>query len=211
MQINKHYLPSIALMPNSPYPLLHYRGVPTSTNPSELYDHLHINGWRIQWIYRYGSTQRSHYHSSAHECMAVLSGTATIRFGVADTSLDMDENTYGKGKENGGIEVEARAGDFFILPAGMAHKTYNTKPEAEFTLMTEGDGHHISSGDARMVLDGIELSGFTMMGAYPEGSTWDFMEGGEKQAEEFQKVWSVPRPGRDPVLGESTDGLCGLW
>ncbi len=77
--------------------------------------------------------------------------------------------------------------------------------------MTEGDGHHIPSGDATTVLDGIELSGFMMMDAYPEGSSWDFMEGGETEAEEFQKVWSVPKPERDPVLGESTDGLCGLW
>jgi len=145
--------------------------------------------------------------------MVVLSGTATIRFGVADTSADMHENTYGTEHEHGGVEVEAQAGDFFILPAGTAHKTYKTQPAAEFTLLTQGDGHGVASseGEARAALDGIELDGFTMMGAYPEGSGWDFLEGGEKGFGEFQAVWDVPKPEKDPVLGEAREGLCGLW
>jgi len=144
--------------------------------------------------------------------MAVLSGTATIRFGVADTSLDMDDNTYGPARENGGIEIEAQAGDIFILPAGTAHKTYNTKPKADFTLLSPGDGHHISSPDARAALDNVQLSGFTMIGAYPEGASfWDSLKGGEKTPEDFETVWSVPKPARDPVLGLSEDGLVGQW
>jgi len=212
MKVTKYQLPQTALMPNSPYPLLRYRGFKTSGKPSDFYDLFTQNGWRIQWIYRYGQTQRSHYHSSAHECMAVLSGTATIRFGVADTSLDMDDNTYGPARENGGIEIEAQAGDIFILPAGTAHKTYNTKPKADFTLLSPGDGHHISSPDARAALDNVQLSGFTMIGAYPEGASfWDSLKGGEKTPEDFETVWSVPKPARDPVLGLSEDGLVGQW
>lgn len=143
--------------------------------------------------------------------MAVLSGTATIRFGVADTSLDMNENTNGLAREEGGVEIEARPGDVFILPAGTAHKTYNAKPDAEFALLTPGDGHDIASGDARVALEGIKLSGFTMLGAYPEeGGHWDFMKGGENVGE-FEKVWSVNKPENDPVLGKLEDGICGLW
>lgn len=212
MQITKHYLPPTALMPNSPYPLLHYRGLQTEGKAEDFFDLFRQYGWRVQWIYRYGETQRSHYHSGAHECMAVLSGTATIRFGVADTSLDMDENTYGSAREDGGIEIEARAGDVFILPAGTAHKTYNTQPKANFTLLSPGDGHHIASEDARAALESVELSGFTMIGAYPEGSSfWDSLKGGEKEADEFKTVWSVPKPEKDPVLGESRDGLVEQW
>jgi uncharacterized protein YjlB len=143
--------------------------------------------------------------------MVVLSGTATIRFGVADTSLDMDENTHGPAREEGGIEIEAKAGDVFLLPAGTAHKTYNTKPEAEFTLLSPGDGHGIGADDARAALANVELSGFTMLGAYPEnGSHWDSKRGGEDVGS-YEKVWAVEKPEKDPVLGESPEGLCGLW
>jgi uncharacterized protein YjlB len=210
IEVRKYYLPPTALMPNSPKPLLHYTGVPRG-KPSQIYDLFKRNGWQVQWIYRYGPTQRSHYHSGSHECMVVLSGTATIRFGVGDTSLDMDENTTGSAREEGGIEVEARAGDIFLLPAGTAHKTYNTKPQADFTLLSPGDGHSIPAEDARIVLDDVQLSGFTMMGAYPEGSGyWDSMKGGEN-AGEYEKVWSVEMPESDPVLGKSEMGILGQW
>lgn len=198
-------------MPNSPHPLLHYRGLDLEPKATNYYDLFQQNGWKVQWIYRYGQTQRSHYHSNAHECMAVLSGTATIRFGVADTSTDMNDNTYGTAREHGGIEIEAKAGDVFILPAGCAHKTFNTQPEAEFTLLTPGDGHHIAAGQEREALDGVKLSGFTMIGAYPDSSFWDSLKGGEKSVEEFGEVWSVPVPAKDPVFGVSGEGLVGHW
>jgi uncharacterized protein YjlB len=117
-------LPPTKLIPNSPYPLLHYPGFfqPQSNNVDAVavHDTFGSNGWDTQWIFRYGQTQKSHYHSQAHECMAVLSGEATIRFGVADTDNDLDRNTYGDGKEDGGVELHAKAGDVFIIPAGGA-------------------------------------------------------------------------------------------
>jgi uncharacterized protein YjlB len=72
------------------------------------------------------SNATAHYHSKAHECMAVLSGTARIRAGVAHTSEDLNENTYGPSWEEGGAEVQGEADDVFIILAGVAHKTYNT-------------------------------------------------------------------------------------
>lgn len=214
VQVKKYYLPPTALMPNSPRPLLHYTGLQElapGARATEFYDIFQRNGWEVQWIYRYGPTQRSHYHSGVHECMAVLSGSATIRFGVADTSVDMEENTDGSAREEGGIEVEAHAGDVFLLPAGTAHKTYRTMPEAEFTLLTPGDGHRIASEDAKATLENIKLSGFTMLGAYPvESGYWDSMKGGEDVGN-YKKVWSVEKPKCDPVLGKSEEGLCGQW
>jgi len=143
--------------------------------------------------------------------MVVLSGTATIRFGVADTSNDMNDNTYGTAREYGGIEIEAKAGDVFIVPAGCAHKTFDTHPNAEFDLLTPGDGHHIAAGQEREALSDVEISGFTMLGAYPKSCIWDFMKGGEKSIEEFGEVWSVPIPAKDPLLGASEEGLVGHW
>lgn len=213
VQVDKYLLLPTKLIPNSPYPLLHYRGLlpaDSKSTAAQFYNLLSANGWDAQWIFRYGPTQRSHYHSLAHECMVVLTGTATIRFGAADTIEDMDENTWGDGKEDGGVELEAQAGDVFVIPAGVAHKTYNTGPNSTFKLLTPGDGHSLPA-DVRSVLDSIELSGFTMMGSYPkDGGAWDFAVGGEG-AESFASVHAVPPPKKDPMLGSSADGLCTLW
>lgn len=164
------------------------------------------NDWNVHWIFRYGPTQLSHYHSKAHECMAVLSGTASIRFGVADTSPDMELNTHGSAWEEGGVLLEAEAGDVFIIPAGVAHKTHNTKPDAEFALLSPGAGHGIEAENPRQALSEITLDGFTMMGAY-NGGDWDFVAAGG----DFEKVWAVPKPKYDPVLGMSDQGLCKTW
>ncbi len=143
--------------------------------------------------------------------MTVLTGSATIRFGVADTSSDLDESTHGSAQEAGGVELQAKAGDVFILPAGTAHKTFDTSPKAEFVLLTPGDGHGIDADDPRKALSEIELDGFTMIGAYPRnGGGWDFAKGGENEGE-YEKVWSVPLPEQDPVLGDAREGLCGIW
>ncbi|KAK5137771.1 hypothetical protein LTR08_007343 [Meristemomyces frigidus] len=213
--VTPHPLPPTSLIPSSPYPLLHYPAIlsrNTACNPAAVHDLFSSNGWDTQWIYRYGPTQRSHYHSQAHECMAVLTGRATIRFGVADTSDDLERSTHGDGHEQGGVEVQANAGDVFLIPAGVSHKTYDTRPVAEFALLTPGDGHHIAAadGDVRAVLAATELSGFTMVGAYPRGSVWDSCTGGE-HAQKLRVVHAVPKPERDPVLGTAREGLCGLW
>ena len=210
-QVKKYSLPPTRLIPNSRYPLLHYPNILPSPSPTEVYDIFSGNGWDVQWIYSYGRTQKSHYHSAAHECMAVLSGEATIRFGVADEpGADLEESTHGKAREDGGVEVKAKVGDVFVLPAGVAHKTFDAEPEGDLKLLTPGDGHRIASDDVAKVLEGIELSGFTMIGGYPEGGRWDFAVGGEHTGK-FEEVWGVPKPDRDPVLGSDPAGLTGLW
>ncbi|KAL4928539.1 cupin domain-containing protein [Aspergillus undulatus] len=212
VQVKQYHLAPTNLIPNSPRPLLHYKNVLAKRadsfrcSPVEVYDYFTKNGWNVHWIFRYGPTQLSHYHSRAHECMAVLTGTATIRFGVGDTSENLEENTHGSAWEDGGIEVQAEAGDVFVIPAGVAHKTYDTAPKAAFKLMTPGTGHGIEAEDPRRALDDVQLSGFTMMGAYT-GGDWDFVKSGG----EFERVWSVPKPKADPVFGRSEQGLCRTW
>ncbi|KAH9840464.1 Cupin [Teratosphaeria destructans] len=207
-----HHLPPTPLIPNSPYPLLHYPGLLTNPTATAAHALFASNAWKTQWIYRYGRSQRSHYHATAHECMAVLSGTATIRFGVADTSEDLEQNTHGPAHEHGGVEIEARVGDVFVIPAGVSHKTFDAVPEADFGLLTPGDGHVVEGGDLREVLGAVPLSGFTMVGAYPVGQVWDSCLGGEHCGKEArERVWRVERPERDPVAGVSEEGLVGLW
>lgn len=214
--VRKYYLPPTTLIPNSPLPLLHYPGFLNGADDSKaristMTNLFKRNGWQIQWLVRYGATQRSHYHTGIHECMAVLSGTATIRFGVADTSEDPHENTQGTAREKGGIELQAHAGDVFIIPAGVAHKTYDPLPQTDFLRLTPGDGHEDVATDVEDLFCQQPVDGFTMLGAYPLGhGTWDFAVGGENTGE-FDRVWSVKLPQLDPILGESEEGLRGLW
>ncbi|KAF3055978.1 hypothetical protein GL218_06832 [Daldinia childiae] len=214
VEVEKYYLPPTRLIPNSPQPLLYYKGLLVDSSecrPEAIHETLDKNHWETQWIFRYGSTQLSHYHSRIHEAMVVLSGRATIRFGVADTDPDLDKNTWGGAKEEGGIEVTASIGDVFIIPAGVAHKTYNTSPSAEFSLLSPGDGHGIPGPNARESLANVRLSGFTMMGAYPKNcGYWDFSIGGE-DVRDFEASWNIPKPGKDPFLGDSRDGIVGHW
>lgn len=211
-----YHLSETQRIPNSHLPLLHCKKAldhnPTSPAVAAVaaYDTFKKNGWDIQWLVQYGYTQRSHYHSTTHEAMAVLSGQATIRFGVADLSDDDEENTTGGKWEDGGIELQAEVGDVFIIPAGVAHKTYDTKPRAPFKRLTHGDGSRIESNDPRGLLAGIEAEGFTMLGAYPRGGVHDFVV--EDTSKEGHKLaWSVPRPPLDPILGDSPEGICGTW
>lgn len=208
--VNQYKLKSTKLIPNSSYPLIRYRNAFLG-QPGAIYARFKENGWDVKWIYRYGSTQESHYHSRSHECMAVLSGTATIRFGAADLSKNLDDSTWGDAWESGDhVEVDAVPGDIFIIPAGVAHKTYNTKPAASFSLLTPGDGQKIDCDDPQKAIANVDLSGFTMMGAYPFGDDWDFATG-DADHSDWERVWAVPKPSLDPVMGESLSGICGTW
>ena len=211
VSVKAYELPPTLLIPNSPNPVLHYPrllSVGDIEARLQAFDLFSQNGWQTQWIYRYGKTQASHYHSHTHECMVVLSGSATIRFGVADVVGD-DSEVWDK--EQGGVEVKAEVGDVFVIPSGVAHKTYSPSEDFPLKLLTPGNGHGIDAEDERSAVASVELSGFTMMGAYPkDGGQWDFLEGGDHDGE-YEKVWSVPLPNCDPVLGTSKDGLCGRW
>ena len=209
VEVKQYHLPPTPLIPNSPQPLLHYPSFFTNPTAPQIHDILSNNGWEVQWVVRYGPTQRSHYHSGAHECMAVLSGSATLRFGVADTTSDLDGNTYGAGKEEGGVELHAKAGDVFILPAGTAHKTFDTEPACAFKILTSGEARGIQDNE-KEAMENIEASGFTMIGAYPAGEVWDSALGGEHVGN-FERVWEVRKPDKDPVLGNDEQGLASLW
>jgi uncharacterized protein YjlB len=188
------------LTPNSDYPLLHYRGVVdldqlTASKASKVFEE---NGWETQWLVRYAKTQRAHYHSKTHETMVVLNGNAKIRFGSADLTSGQDPEEE---HEDEGVEVDAAAGDVFVIPAGVSHKTFNATPEYPFEWLTGNDGRGIGNTD----IDQIDVSGFIMLGAYPRGGAeWDFCVGGEGKIE-------PPVPSKDPVLGESPNGLLGIW
>lgn len=216
-EIIEYYFKPTSNIPNSPRPLIHYKSVfPVESgvcSQVEIYETFIRNGWDVNWIFSYGPTQASHFHSSAHEVMAVMSGAATIRFGVADLSDDLHESTFGSAHEDGGIELAAAPGDVFLVPAGVAHKTYNAVPENTLTLLTPGNGHGFGSDDPIKTLEEIQLVGFTMIGAYA-GGDWDFVTNRHelnKVGATFEDTWGTRRPKLDPVFGEELQGLNVLW
>ncbi|KAJ6276423.1 hypothetical protein J3E71DRAFT_380444 [Bipolaris maydis] len=190
--VRSYILPPTPQIPNSPHPP-HYPGLlketvtsPTFT-PTHLLDLYAKNGWQTQWIAKYGPDIQSHYHSTTHEAMTVISGAgAIIRFGVADAP-DWQPGMYAPGErgenaEPGGLDIEASIGD-------------DVTDEVE--------------RERRTFFDQVAIKGeFMMMGAYPYGNVWDFKIGGERGREQ---VWGVPLPELDPILGGSDEGLVGLW
>lgn len=235
VQVKKYHLHPTTLVPNSPLPLLYYPGLLTDQASQDsaalrVHDIFAQNGWQVRWVFRYGDTQESHYHSATHEAMAVLSGEATIRFGVADDAetllLSKDDDSAISLAHDGGaaaaagvgpsaLELRAQKGDVFVLPAGVAHKTYDPDPaSAGLKLLTPGDGHRIVTQEGQDPREGmarVELDGFTMIGAYPIGARkWDYNIGGEHEGK-YGDIWNVTKPEKDPVLGDDPDGLFGSW
>ena len=81
----------------------------------------------------------------------------------------------------GGVVLEVSAGDVVVIPAGVAHRNMG------------------------------ETRGFGVVGAYPEGQSWDMNTGrpGERPAAD-ERIARVPLPAADPVFGVSGP-LMTLW
>lgn len=102
-------------IPNNPdLPLLLY---PAALDPEAAGDTAAVaerlfasNGWVGAW--RNGVFPFPHYHSNAHEVLAVCGGEARIRFG-GDT----------------GETVEVRRGDVVLIPAGVGHQNLGSSSD----------------------------------------------------------------------------------
>ena len=105
----------------------------------------------------------THYHSTTHEVLLPYSGRARLCFG---------------GEENPDrVEVEVRAGDAVIVPAGLGHR-----------LMED--------------LSGNEGEGFMMVGSYPKGCSWDMCYGKPGEESKADEVRNVKWFDRDPLYGD---------
>jgi len=112
--------------PNSPLPLLLYHQVQCSSArdlANAFEQRLEEHGWSNAW--RNGVYPFPHYHSTAHEVLAVYKGHATLQLGGPVLGKDF----------------EVRKGDVIVIPAGVCHQ--NLGASSDFGVLgAYPDGQH---------------------------------------------------------------------
>lgn len=166
-QEEHHWLPDDGTFPNNEkLPLIIYSQVldlSQGNAASVMEQVLQANGWGNRW--RNGIYTYHHYHSTAHEFIGIYRGTVKVELG---------------GPEQG-LEVDAKAGDVIIIPAGVAHKNLGASAD------------------------------FACIGAYPPGQNFDMNYGKEGERPQADKnIKQVPLPETDPVYGKN-GSLMKLW
>jgi uncharacterized protein YjlB len=150
-------------IPNSALPLLLYHDTLDGAADAAAYERLFARyGWLGAW--RDGIFPFHHFHSTAHEVLGIARGTVDVMLGGPN-----------------GRQLELRAGDVVVLPAGTGHCNRG------------------SSADLLVV------------GAYPNGMRWDLRRGDPAERDEvLANISRVPRPDQDPVNGHDGP-LVELW
>ncbi|WP_061028421.1 cupin domain-containing protein [Bradyrhizobium sp. CCH5-F6] len=153
------------LVPNNILPFLVYQGAVKldPKQPEETIENLfEENAWGGMW--RNGVYDYLHYHATVHEVLGVARGSARVRFGG-----------------DHGRELEIKAGDVAILPAGTGHQC-------------------ISASDD-----------FCVIGAYPPGAKMEITRATpENHAKALTTIPKVALPPADPVTGKD-GALMRLW
>jgi uncharacterized protein YjlB len=107
-----HHFPNNGLLP-----LLTYAGainMRDSNDADTIREILETNSWTNTWID--GIYDYHHYHSTAHEVLVILKGSARVQFGGPN-----------------GISLILERGDLVVIPAGVAHK--RIEEEGGFSCM----------------------------------------------------------------------------
>ena len=102
MKVETIFLKPAPGIPNSRLPSLIYRTV-MSGDIAAFETMLRANGWFPDWYSNMGLFPKHHFHSDAHELIAFASGSQIGKLGG-----------------DGGVDVELKAGDVLVLPAGRA-------------------------------------------------------------------------------------------
>ena len=112
-EIEEHRFADDGVVPNnSRLPLIVYRAVlDTGPGAAAACEKLFAgNGWSGGW--RGGVYPYHHYHTTAHEALGIVAGSAKVRLGG-----------------DGGAVVDLNAGDAVVIPAGVAHKGEAASPD----------------------------------------------------------------------------------
>jgi uncharacterized protein YjlB len=99
-----------AAIPNNPrLPVLLHRGAVAAGAPEAAEALFRRHGWRPAW--RGGIHGWHHYHSNAHEALAIIAGQVRVQLG-GET----------------GVTIDLAAGDVVVLPAGTGHRNLGADP-----------------------------------------------------------------------------------
>ena len=111
MELETWQAPSGDRIPNNPaFPVLLYRGVEAAAAGSGAIRALFAeHGWGGSWVD--GVFVFHHFHSTSHEVLGVISGSATLELG---------------GHQGRAFDVSA--GDVVVLPAGTGHRRATSDP-----------------------------------------------------------------------------------
>jgi uncharacterized protein YjlB len=90
-------------IPNSPLPVLVFHDVPDARDASSCAGLFARHGWLGAW--RDGIFSFHHFHSTAHEVLGIVDGSASVILGGPSV----------------GLQFDVRAGDVLVLPAGTGH------------------------------------------------------------------------------------------
>ena len=85
---------------------------------------------------------------------------------------------FGGEKNPKRVEAELERGDVMVVPAGVAHR-----------LLEDIDG------------------GFSMVGSYPTGRSWDMCYGRQGEEEKVRGIWSLGWFEKDPIYGKEGPSL----
>jgi uncharacterized protein YjlB len=103
MDVETHHFEDDGGIPNSPLPVLVYRGVEALRDARSCEALFASHGWLGAW--RDGIFSFHHFHSTAHEVLGVVAGRADVVLGGPR-----------------GRRFEVRSGDVLVLPAGTGHR-----------------------------------------------------------------------------------------
>jgi uncharacterized protein YjlB len=95
--------------PNSRLPVLVYHGLDLATDPARAERAFAAHNWRGAW--RDGIFGFHHFHSTAHEVLAIVGGSARVTLGGP-----------------GGDTLDVAQGDVLVLPAGTGHCNQGSTP-----------------------------------------------------------------------------------
>jgi uncharacterized protein YjlB len=155
-------------IPNNPrLPFLVYAQAIDLTgriDPAEVIEETFLaNGWGDN-MWRNGIYPFPHYHSMIHEALGIAHGRVRVRFG---------------GKT--GEDIDLRAGDVAVLPAGTGHQRVHGSPD------------------------------LLVIGAYPPSGRLNLCRGSRAEhARAVHTIPLVPHPQADPVYG-AEGPLVELW
>jgi uncharacterized protein YjlB len=116
-EVREHRFEDDGSIPNNPtLPVLVYPQVLAGSDldPSRCKELLSENGWAGAWAD--GVFPYHHYHSTSHEVLCVVGGSASIAFGGPH-----------------GETIQVSAGDAVVIPAGVGHR--NKGSESGFSVV----------------------------------------------------------------------------